>query len=85
MRPPFQIGQRDTIPLTFCTKAVLFRNAKIFEMNLAGIRRLLPHLLFNAPNTITRLFGVDDEADDAMFAVPELGCGKYKRNVGVLA
>src|SRR5450631_1280628 len=81
----FQIGQRNTIPLAFGAKAVLFGHAKIFEMNLAGIRSLLPHLLFSAPNAITRLFGVDDEAADAVFAVAELGCGKYQCYIGVLA
>ena len=54
-------------------------------MNFAGIRRLLPHLVFDAADAIAGLLGVNDEAADAFFALPEFRRGKHQRNVGVLA
>ena len=81
----FQIGQRDTVALAFGAEPVLLRNAELLETNFAGVGRLLAHLALDPADAIAGLLGIDDEAADALLALPEIGRGKDQRHVGVLA
>ena len=81
----FQVGKRDTVALAFGAEPVLLRHAELVELNFAGIGRLLSHLAFDPADAIAGLLGVDDEAADALLALPEVRRGKDQRDVGVLA
>ena len=81
----FQIGKRNTVALAFGAEPILLRHAQLLEIDFAGVGRLLAHLVFDPADAIAGLLGLDDEAADALLALPEIGRGKDQRDVGVLA
>src|ERR1019366_2183403 len=79
----FQIGERDTVSFALRAKPVLDWNRKVLEMNLASVRGILPHLLLDSADPITRPCSFDDEGRDAPLAASRLSAGEDQGDVGV--
>src|ERR1035438_4707639 len=82
--PAFQIGERDAISLAFRAEPVLDRNLQVLEMNLAGVRGVLPHLALDPADPVARPRGLDDEGRNAPLAAARLGAGGDPGDGGIL-
>ena len=83
--PALQIGQRDLVALAFRAQPVRGRDAHVFEGDVAGVRRMLPQLVFHAQHLIARRVGRHDERRDAALARVGVGNGEDDHGLSALA
>ncbi|MCY1350752.1 hypothetical protein D9M69_369940 [compost metagenome] len=81
----FQVGQGDTVAISFRAQAQRCRYAHLVQLDLAGVRGVLAEFFLHPHHLVAGGIGGDDEGADALLAGLRIGDGEDDHHAGMLA